>query len=113
MDIVNTLFTVTGAVIIGIVLGFIVAGIIGVVVLGIIKIRDRDHSAKKDLNQVYTLIPAIIVVVIGALLMAEAIVNLVTGEVLFFADINRGLEFTIGFVFVLLAAHLMPGKSMT
>jgi hypothetical protein len=110
MDIVNTLFTVTGAVIIGIVLGFIIAGIIGVVVLGIIKIRDRDSSAKKDLNRVYTLIPAIIVVVIGALLMAEAVVNIVTGEVLFFADINRGLEFTIGFVFVLLAAYLMPKK---
>jgi hypothetical protein len=113
MDIVNTLFTVTGAVIIGIVLGFIIAGIIGVVVLGIIKIRDRDHSAEKDLNQVYILIPAIIVVVIGALLMAEAVVNIVTGEVLFFSDINRGLEFTIGFVFVLLAGYLMPRKSKT
>ena len=110
MDIVNTIFTVTGAVIIKVVLGFIIAGIVGVVVLGIIKIRDRDNSAKKDLNQVYTLIPAIIVVVIGALLMAEAVVNMVTGEVLFFSDINRGLEFTIGFVFVLLAAHLMPKK---
>jgi hypothetical protein len=42
--------------------------------------------------------------------MAEAVVNLVTGEVLFFSDINWGLEFTIGFVFVLLAAHLMPKK---
>ncbi len=113
MDILNTLFTVTGAVIIGIILGFIVAGIIGVVVLGIIRIRDRDSYAQKDLSRVYTLIPAIIVVVIGALLMAEAVVNMVTGEVLFFADINRGLEFTIGFVFVLLAAYLMPGKSIS
>jgi hypothetical protein len=113
MDIINTLFTVTGAVIVGIILGFIIAGIIGVVVLGIIKIRDRDISAKKDLNRVYTLIPAIIVVVIGALLMAEAIVNIVTGEVLFFSDISRGLEFTIGFVFVLLAGYLMPRKSVT
>ncbi|MCE5213160.1 MAG: hypothetical protein LLF83_00360 [Methanobacterium sp.] len=110
MDIINTLFTVTGAVIIGIILGFIIAGIIGVVVLGIIRIRNRDNYTEKDLNRVYTLIPTIIVVVIGALLMAEAIVNIVTGEVLFFYDINRGLEFTIGFVFVLLAGYLMPKK---
>ncbi|MEN6330180.1 MAG: hypothetical protein ABFC91_07810 [Methanobacteriaceae archaeon] len=113
MDIVNTLFTVTGAVIIGIVLGFIIAGIMGVVVLGILKVRDRGSNAGKDLNRVYTLIPAIIVVVIGALLMAEAVVNLVTGEVLFFEGINRGLEFTIGFVFVLLAAHWIPQKGPT
>jgi hypothetical protein len=44
MDIISTIFTATGAVIIGIVLGFIIAGIIGVIVYGIIKIRDRNKK---------------------------------------------------------------------
>jgi hypothetical protein len=44
MDIISTIFTATGAVIIGIVLGFFIAGIIGVLVLGIIKVRDRNKQ---------------------------------------------------------------------
>jgi hypothetical protein len=38
----NALFTGIGAVIIGIVLGFLIAGVIGIIVYGIIKIRDRN-----------------------------------------------------------------------
>ena len=44
MDIISTIFTATGAVILGIVLGFFIAGIIGVIVYGIIKIRDRNKK---------------------------------------------------------------------
>jgi hypothetical protein len=41
MDIINTLLDGTVAVAVGIVLGFIIAGIIGVTVLGIITARKR------------------------------------------------------------------------
>ena len=38
----NALFTGIGAIIIGIVLGFLIAGLIGIIIYGIIKIRDRN-----------------------------------------------------------------------
>jgi len=41
MDIISTIFSAIEVLVIGIVLGFIIAGIIGVIVLGIIKIRER------------------------------------------------------------------------
>ncbi|MGZ4857506.1 MAG: hypothetical protein ACXVH2_10230 [Methanobacterium sp.] len=46
MGIISTIFTAIEAVIVGIVLGYIIAGIIGVIVLGIVTIRDRNK--KKD-----------------------------------------------------------------
>ena len=39
---INTVFTGIGAIIIGIILGFLIAGIIGIIIYGIIKIRDRN-----------------------------------------------------------------------
>ncbi|MBZ2166869.1 hypothetical protein [Methanobacterium spitsbergense] len=41
MGIINTLFTGIGALFIGILLGFIIAGIIGAIIYGIIKLRER------------------------------------------------------------------------
>jgi hypothetical protein len=41
MGIISTIFTAIEALVIGVFLGFIMAGIIGVIVLGIIKIKDR------------------------------------------------------------------------
>jgi hypothetical protein len=38
----NALFTGIGAIIIGIVLGLLIAGVIGIIIYGIIKIRDRN-----------------------------------------------------------------------
>lgn len=45
MSIIETLFTGASAILIGIVLGFIIAGIIGVVVWGLVGLRNR---MKKD-----------------------------------------------------------------
>jgi hypothetical protein len=49
MDIISTIahglnivFTSIGAILIGIILGFLIAGLIGIIVYGIIKIRDRN-----------------------------------------------------------------------
>jgi hypothetical protein len=39
---INTVFTGVGAIVIGIVLGFLIAGLIGIIIYGIIKIRDRN-----------------------------------------------------------------------
>ncbi len=41
MGIINTLFTGIGALFIGILLGFIIAGIIGAIIYGIVKLRER------------------------------------------------------------------------
>ena len=41
MGIINTLFTGIGALFVGILLGFIIAGIIGAIIYGIIKLRER------------------------------------------------------------------------
>ena len=41
MGIINTLFTGIGALFIGILLGFIIAGVIGVIIYAIIKLRER------------------------------------------------------------------------
>jgi len=41
MDIISTIFIAIEALVIGIVLGFIIAGVIGVIILLLINIRDR------------------------------------------------------------------------
>ncbi len=70
-----------------------------------------ETMTEENLNKIVKFAPALVVLVIGSLFMAEAIVNSVNGTVLFFADVNRGFEFVIGFVFVVLAATLIPRKS--
>jgi hypothetical protein len=44
MDIISTIFNGIGAVVIGIILGLIIAAIIGVTALVIIRIRDRNKE---------------------------------------------------------------------
>jgi len=39
---ITALFTGISVIIIGIILGFIIAGVIGIIIYGIIKIRDRN-----------------------------------------------------------------------
>lgn len=41
MDIINTLFTGAAAIVVGVILGFIIAGIIGLIVWGLVVLRDR------------------------------------------------------------------------
>ncbi|MBU0497663.1 MAG: hypothetical protein KKG04_06895 [Candidatus Thermoplasmatota archaeon] len=48
-----------------------------------------------------------IVLVCGALMTAEAVTTTVTGELLLFTGINRGFEFMIGFIAIILGASLM------
>jgi Na+/H+ antiporter NhaC len=49
----------------------------------------------------------IIVLVCGALMTAEAVTTTVTGDQLFFSGINRGFEFMIGFIVIILGASLI------
>ncbi len=54
------------------------------------------------------LIAGVIVVVLGALMMAEGVVGIVAGTSFMFAEnMNRGFEFVVGFVAVVLGAVVM------
>jgi hypothetical protein len=54
------------------------------------------------------LIAGLIVVVLGALTMADAVVSMVTNNSFMFAEnMNRGFEFVVGFVAIVLGAVVM------
>ena len=48
MGIISTLFTGVGALIVGILLGFLIALIIGAIIYGIVILRDRRRKKQED-----------------------------------------------------------------
>jgi hypothetical protein len=52
------------------------------------------------------LVSGTIVLVLGALMMAEATTATVADTVLFFEGVNHGFEFVIGFIAVVVAASI-------
>jgi peptidoglycan/LPS O-acetylase OafA/YrhL len=67
---------------------------------------NHDNMSNQNLRP-NRLAAATAVIVVGALLMAEAVVSIVTGTPLFFQGLNRGFEFLNGAVFVVLGATLL------
>jgi threonine/homoserine/homoserine lactone efflux protein len=55
--------------------------------------------------KLWILIAGTIIVVVGALLMAEAIINMVTNNFLFIEAFNRWLELLIGLLLTLLGGY--------
>jgi threonine/homoserine/homoserine lactone efflux protein len=53
------------------------------------------------------LVAGIIVVVVGALLMAEAIISMVTNTILFIEAFNRWLELLIGLILAFLGCYII------
>ncbi len=51
---------------------------------------------------------SIVLIVLGALLLAEGVFGSVTGTTLFLEGVNRGFEFVVGLVTVIVGASLMP-----
>lgn len=71
----------------------------------------RVEAARKRLanpRDVVGLAVGIIVIVLGALMLAEAIVGAVNHTTLFFEDVNRGFEFVVGLMAIILGASLIP-----
>lgn len=63
---------------------------------------------KIDEMRISGLIAGLIVLVLGALMMAEAGVSIVTNTSFMFAEnMNRGFEFVVGLVAIVLAAVVM------
>lgn len=50
----------------------------------------------------------LIVIVLGALLLAEGVAGTVTNSTIFFEGVNRGFEGVVGFIAVILGASLIP-----
>jgi len=51
---------------------------------------------------------ALFLIVLGALMLAEGIVGAMNGSTLFFEGVNRGFEFVVGLVTLIVGASLMP-----
>ena len=50
----------------------------------------------------------LVLIVLGGLLMTEGIVGAVNETTLFFEGVNRGFEFVVGFVTIVVGASLIP-----
>lgn len=50
----------------------------------------------------------LIVLVLGALILADSVVGAVTGTPIFFSGVNGGFEFAVGFIAIVLGAAQVP-----
>ncbi len=55
----------------------------------------------------------LLLIVLGALMLAEGIAGSITNSVLFFAGVNRGFEFVVGLVTVIVGASMVPEMKRT
>jgi len=51
---------------------------------------------------------ALLLIVLGALMLAEGILGAMNGSTLFFGGVNRGFEFVMGLVTLIVGASMMP-----
>ncbi len=71
----------------------------------------REVSARSRFSSIRDVLNAgasIVLIVLGALLLAEGVVGALNGTTLFFGGVNRGFEFIMGLVTVIVGASLMP-----
>ncbi len=53
-------------------------------------------------------VAGIVLIVLGALLLAEGIAGSITNSTLFFEGVNRGFEFIVGLVTLIVGASMIP-----
>lgn len=53
---------------------------------------------------------ALFLIVLGALMLAEGIVGAMNQSTLFFEGVNRGFEFVVGLVTLIVGASMMPAE---
>ncbi len=73
----------------------------------------RELSARSrflGVRDVFGCGASVVLIVLGALLLAEGVFGSVTGTTLFFGGVNRGFEFIMGLVTVIVGAALMPSQ---
>ncbi len=56
---------------------------------------------------------SIVLIVLGALLLAEGVAGSLNGTMLFFDGVNRGFEFVMGLVTIIVGASLMPAAKVS
>ncbi len=52
----------------------------------------------------------VLLIVLGALLLAEGVASTVTKTAVFFEGVNRGFEFIVGLAIVIVGASLIPAR---
>ncbi len=72
------------------------------------KRRLSARSRFSSVRDVFESGASIILIVLGALLLAEGVLGTLNGTTLFFGGVNRGFEFIMGLVTVIVGASLMP-----
>lgn len=68
------------------------------------------RSRFASVRDVFSSGASIVLIVLGALLLAEGVVGALNGTTLFFEGVNRGFEFIMGLVTVIVGASLMPSQ---
>ncbi len=71
----------------------------------------RENAARSRFatpRDVFSFGAAIVLIVLGALMIAEGIIGALNGTSLFFSGVNRGFEFVMGLVTLIVGASLMP-----
>lgn len=73
----------------------------------------RASSARSrfaSVRDVFAFGASIVLIVLGALLLAEGVIGSVNGTTLFFEGVNRGFEFIMGLVTIIVGASQMPSQ---
>mgnify|MGYP001148243341 CR=1 FL=1 len=52
-------------------------------------------------------VAGLIAIVLGALMIAEGVLGWVTDQSLFYSGVNPSFKFAVGFIVIVLAAHLL------
>ncbi len=68
--------------------------------------RNRFSS----IRDIFAFGASMVLIVLGALLLAEGVIGSVNGTMLFFEGVNRGFEFIMGLVTVIVGASMMPSQ---
>ncbi len=71
----------------------------------------RERSARSrfsSVRDIFSFGASIVLIVLGALLIAEGVIGSINGTMLFFDGVNRGFEFIVGLVTIIVGASEMP-----
>lgn len=66
------------------------------------------RSRFSSIRNIFEFGASVVLIVLGALLLAEGVIGSLNGTMLFFDGVNRGFEFIMGLVTVIVGASLMP-----
>ena len=68
---------------------------------------ERGAITSNDLSEVTRFAGSLIVLVLGALMLAEGVVKSVTKTAIFFPSVDGNFEFVVGFIVLVFAASIM------